>query len=341
MKVWVDLTNAPHVRFFKNIIEYFLNTDDELIVTGRAYGDIHNIMNDYGFEFISVGKHGITLEQKLQESTNRAYELAKIMSKEKPDIALSKHSIELPRVSFGLGIPSLYVLDNEHALAANKLTLPLVDRIIMPEAIDMWSLIKLGANPNKIISYKGTSEIMHFNDFEVNENIFEDLGLDLKHEKTILMRPEPSLASYLNTDCRKSVLTPVVEVLEKCANILVIPRFKEQGKIFENYENVINLEPPIDTSSLLKKCDLMIGAGGTMNREAAVLGTPVISCYPGDTLAVDQYYVDNGLMCRSTEVNEIISMALNLMNNHHNIKPLKYDDLFNLVLNNVYDMVNK
>lgn len=339
MKVWVDLTNAPHVRFFRNIIEYFHNTNDELIVTGRAYGDIHNIMNDYGFEFISVGKHGITLDQKLKESTGRAYELSKIISEEKPDIALSKHSIELPRVSFGLGIPSLYVLDNEHALAANKLTLPLVDRIIMPEAIDMWSLIKLGANPNKIISYKGTSEVMHFKNFEVNDNIFEDLGLDLKKEKTILMRPEPSLASYLNTDCRKSVLTPVVEVLKNYANILVIPRFKEQNKIFEGYDNVINLEPPIDTSSLLKKCDLMIGAGGTMNREAAVLGTPVISCYPGDTLSVDQYYVDNGLMCRSTESDEIISMAFKLMSSKYDAKPLEHDDLFSLILNNVYDMV--
>ncbi len=339
MKVWVDLTNAPHVRFFKNIIEHFQNTDDELIVTGREYGDIHSIMNSYGFEFISVGKHGITLEQKLQESTNRSYELAKIMSKEKPDIALSKHSIELPRVSFGLNIPSLYVLDNEHALAANKLTLPLVDRIIMPKAIDMWSLIKLGANPNKIISYNGTSEVMHFKNFEVNNNIFKDLNLDLKKEKTILMRPEPSLASYLNTDCRKSVLTPVVEILEKCANILVIPRFKEQGKIFEGYDNVINLEPPIDTSSLIKKCNLMIGAGGTMNREAAVLGTPVISCYPGETLAVDQYYVNNGLMHRSNDVDEIINMAFSLMNNNQNIKHLNHDDLFNLILDNVYDMV--
>ena len=339
MKVWVDLTNAPHVRFFKNIIEYFQNTDDELIITGREYGDIHNIMNDYGFEFISVGKHGITLNQKLKESTGRAYELSKIISKEKPDIALSKHSIELPRVSFGLGIPSLYVLDNEHALAANKLTLPLVDRIIMPQAIDMWSLIKLGADPNKIISYKGTSEIMHFKNFEVNDNIFEDLGLKLKKEKTILMRPEPSLASYLNTDCRKSVLTPVVEVLEQYANILIIPRFKEQNKIFESYDNVINLEPPIDTSSLIKKCDLMIGAGGTMNREAAVLGTPVISCYPGDTLAVDQYYIDNGLMCRSNDVDEIINMALNLMSTEYNIKPLNHDNLFKLILDNIYDMV--
>ena len=56
---------------------------------------------------------------------------------------------------------------------------------------------------------------MHFNNFKFNENVFDDLGLDLPLQKTILMRPEPSLASYLNTDCRKSVLSPVVEVLKE------------------------------------------------------------------------------------------------------------------------------
>jgi predicted glycosyltransferase len=67
---------------------------------------------------------------------------------------------------------------------------------------------------------------MHFNNFKFNENIFDDLGLDLPLQKTILMRPEPSLASYLNTDCRKSVLSPVVDVLKEYANILILPRFK-------------------------------------------------------------------------------------------------------------------
>ncbi len=341
MKIWIDLTNAPHVRFFKNIIEYFQNQGDEVIVTGRKFGDIHRLMDSYGFEFISIGKHGVTLGQKLEESTLRAHELSKLIIKEKPDVAISKHSIELPRVTFGLDIPSVYVLDNEHALAANKLTLPLCNRIIMPQVIDMWTLLKVGADPNKIISYRGTSEIIHFKNFEYNENIFEDLDLDLKKEKTILMRPEPSLASYLDADCRKSVLKPVVDVLEKYANILIIPRFKEQEKIFEGYENVTIIKPPVDTSSLMKKCDLMIGAGGTMNREAAILGTPVISCYPGKTLSVDQFYIDQNLMFRSVDVPSIINIALKSMVNKDQYHKLVTDDLFELIIDNIYDVAGK
>jgi uncharacterized protein len=341
VKIWIDLTNAPHVRFFKNIIEYFQDQGEEVIITGRKFGDIHNLMDLFGFEFISIGKHGVTLGQKLEESTLRAHELSKLIIKEKPDVAISKHSIELPRVTFGLNIPSVYVLDNEHALAANKLTLPLCNRIIMPQAIDMWTLLRVGADPNKIISYKGTSEIIHFKNFEYNDNIFEDLSLDLKKEKTILMRPEPSLASYLDADCKKSVLTPVVDVLEEHANILVIPRFKEQEEIFKDYNNVTIIKPPVDTFSLMKKCDLMIGAGGTMNREAAIVGTPVISCYPGQTLSVDKFYIDQKLMFRSNNVEEIINMALKLMLNKDNSRKLETDDLFEMIIDNVYDVSGK
>ncbi|MDO8870502.1 MAG: DUF354 domain-containing protein [Methanobacteriaceae archaeon] len=341
MKIWIDLTNAPHVRFFKNIIEYFQDQGDEVIVTGRKFGDIHKLMDLFGFEFISIGKHGVTLGQKLEESTLRAHELSKLIIKEKPDVAISKHSIELPRVTFGLNIPSVYVLDNEHALAANKLTLPLCNRIIMPQAIDMWTLLRVGADPNKIISYKGTSEIIHFKNFEYNENIFEDLELNLKKEKTILMRPEPSLASYLDADCKKSVLSPVVDILEEHANILVIPRFKEQEEIFCDYENVTIIKPPVDTFSLIKKCDLIIGAGGTMNREAAIVGTPVISCYPGKTLSVDQFYIDQNRMFRSNNLDEIVDMALKLMLNKDNSKQLVVDDLFELIIDNVYDVAGK
>lgn len=341
MKIWIDITNAPHVRFFKDIIKYFKDEGEDVFVTARQFGDIHKLMNHFDIDFTSVGKHGVTLSEKLIESGNRVSSLTNLVIEEKPDIALAKHSIELPRVSFGLGIPSLYVLDNEHATAANKLTLPLCDKTISPYYIDVWDLMKFGIDPNRLIRYNGTSEVIHFKNFEYNDNIFDDLNLDLKKKKTIFMRPEPSLASYLNADCRKSVLSPIVDILKKYANILVLPRFKEQAEIFRGIKNVTILDPPVDTSSLIKKSDLMIGAGGTMNREAAILGTPVISCYPGTVLAVDQYYIDQGLMYRSNDVEDIVKKALSCLVNYEGSNELKSDDLFSLIIDNVYEIANK
>ncbi len=341
LKIWIDISNAPHVRFFKDIIKYLERQGEEVIVTGRKFGDIHKLMDMYGIDFISVGRHGVSLYEKLKESTTRIEELLNVVKDEEIDVAVSKHSIELPRIAFGLGIPSLYVLDNEHAKAANKLTLPLCNRIVTPKIIDMWKLMEFGADPNSIISYNGTSELMHFKDFEYNENIFDDLNLSLNHPKTILMRPEPSLASYLDTDCRKSVLSPIVDVLKEYANILILPRFKEQAEIFEGIENVTILTPPVDTSSLIKKSNLVIGAGGTMNREAAILQTPVISCYPGDTLSVDQYYIDQGMMYRSNNIEDVTQKALDFIVNPHEPVKFETDDLFKIIIDNIYDLAKK
>ncbi|KZX17406.1 hypothetical protein MBCUT_02740 [Methanobrevibacter cuticularis] len=341
MKIWIDITNAPHVRFFKDIIHHLQEEGEDLIITSRKFGDIHKLMDMYGIDFISLGKHGVTLDEKLKESTNRVNELVDVVSSEKIDVALSKHSIELPRISFGLGIPSLYVLDNEHAVAANKLTLPLCDKIIAPKIIDVWKLLSYGADPNKMIRYDGTSEILHFKSFEYDDDILKKLELENSLPKNILMRPEPSLASYLDTDCNESVLSPIVDVLKEYSNILILPRFKKQAAIFEGIENVTILKPPVDTSSIIKKCDLVVGAGGTMNRESAILQTPVISCYPGVPLSVDQYYIDKGLMFRSNSTEEIINKALSFLVNPPKHTKIKHDDLFEIIINNIYDLAKK
>jgi uncharacterized protein len=340
LKVWIDIVNAPHARFFHSIIRYLENQGEEVFITTRRFGDVHRLLDLFKVDYHLVGWHGVTLEEKLIRSTQRAYELSQIISREKPDVAVSKHSIELPRVSYGLKIPSVYVLDNEHAIAANKLTLPLCDRIILPNVIKPESVVRCGANPDHLLPYNGTSELTHLVDFEYNPNIFQDLKLDLKKDKTILMRPEPSLASYLDADCRTTVLSPIVEELEDQANILVIPRFREQEEIFEDDDQITLIKPPVDTFSLMKACDLVIGAGGTMNREAALLGTPVISCYPGTLLSVDAYYIENGLMKRSTHPGEIVEIARELLKDNHHCHELSTDDLFGIIIKNIYKAAN-
>lgn len=336
MKVWIDIVNAPHVRFFNGIIKKLRADGHEVLITARDFSNIHDLLEIFNLEYTSIGNHGVTLEEKLLSSTKRAYELSKFIAKENIDVAITKHSIELPRVAFGLGIPNIFVLDNEHAIAANKLTLPLTNKLIIPEIFDVWNTIHFGMNPNDIVRYNGTCEVTHLEDFTYNEKIIDDLGLELKNDKIILMRPEPSLASYLDADCTKSVLTPIVDALKNQADILIIPRFKTQGEIFKDLPNVHIIKTPVDTFSLMKKADLLIGAGGTMNREAALLGTPVISCYPGKQLSVDTYYINKGLMKRSKNLNEIIELSKELLSKKPSNFSLKTDNLIDLIVNEIY-----
>ena len=116
-------------------------------------------------------------------------------------------------------------------------------------------------------------------------------------------------------------------------NVITIRKASEK-----DIENVTILEPPVDTSSIIKKSNLVIGAGGTMNREAAILQTPVISCYPGKTLSVDQYYIDKGLMYRSIETEDIISQALSSIANPKEEVNIDHDDLFKLVVDKIYEL---
>lgn len=336
MKIWIDIVNTPHVRFFNGIIKKLKADGHDVLITARDYSNIHDLLDIFGLEYTSIGNHGVTLEEKLLSSTKRAYELSKFISKQDIDVAITKHSIELPRVAFGLGIPNIFILDNEHAVAANKLTLPLTNKLIIPEIFDVWNTIKFGMDPNNIVRYNGTCEVTHLEDFKYNENILEDLGIKLTKEHVILMRPEPSLASYLDTDCTKSVLTPIINKLKDIADILVIPRFKAQSDIFKNIPNVQVIKTPVDTFSLMKRVDLVIGAGGTMNREAALLGTPVISCYPGKQLSVDTYYIEKGLMKRSTDLNEIIALSKKLLENKHVDRHVETDNLIDLIVNEIY-----
>lgn len=341
MKVWIDIVNSPHVRFFNGIIKKLKKDGHEVLITARDFSNIHDLLDIFELEYVSIGDHGVTLEEKLLSSTKRAYELSKFISKQNIDIAISKHSIEMPRVAFGLGIPNIFILDNEHAIAANKLTLPLTNKLIIPEIFDVWNTIKFGMNPNNIITYDGTCEVTHLEDFEYNKNILEDLGIQINKNKIILMRPEPSLASYLDSDCTKSVLSPIIDELKDEAEILVIPRFKTQAEIFKNIDNVQVIKTPVDTFSLMKRVDLVIGAGGTMNREAALLNTPVISCYPGKQLSVDTYYINKGLMKRSTNLNEVVKIAKELLSDDYEKIELKTDNLIELVVNEIYKTYNE
>ena len=82
MKIWIDISNAPHVRFFKDVIKYFENEGEDVLVTARKFGDIHKLMDMYDIDFVSVGKHGVTLEEKLKESAERVVNLADLISGE-------------------------------------------------------------------------------------------------------------------------------------------------------------------------------------------------------------------------------------------------------------------
>lgn len=277
--IWVDITNLPHVLFFKDFIQR-----NDCFVTSREFGTLTDLLDSHGIDHTVIGSHaGRDLKDKLVESARRVKDLAEIISGQDIEIALSKHSVELPRVAFGLGIPVVQVVDNEYAVHQNRLFLNLASSVIVPEASDTKLLQTQGADPKNIVTFRGVCEAVQVNSFTPDPSTLDDLGLD----DYIVVRPGPVLASYFDSDDPAATL---IEKLKELGHqIVVIPR---EGEEYEGATTLTN----VDSLNLMYRAKAVIGGGGTMNRESALLGTPTVTFYPQERLGVDRFLIDQGVM---------------------------------------------
>ncbi len=286
--IWVDITNLPHVLFFKEFIE-----SHETLVTSRDFEDLNALLDSHGIEYTSVGRHGgRSPEEKLIESSKRVEKLASVVSGE-IDVAISKQSVELPRVAFGLGIPVMQFIDNEYAEKQNKIVLPLCRRIIVPEALQADRLIAQGATESQILRVNCTFEAPQIKNFKPDPDVPKTHGL----EDYVIIRPEPYMASYFEG---REITTELIERLRGKFQIVVLPRGDEKY----NAKTLRNA----DSLSLMYYARAVLSGGGTMTREAALLGTPAISYYPQDLLGVDRFLIEKGLLVHSTRIDEIGSL---------------------------------
>lgn len=312
MKIWIDISNSPHAHFFRALIHRLEKNDFEVVVTTREFDWLHDILDNLGINYTSIGKHGgREINNKLIKSAERIKKLTEFILKEKPSLTISKCSVEAARVCFGLNIPSILIVDNEYAESVNKLTIPFADTVIIPKATPKKIIEKFGAK--KILQFYGVCEYAHYIDFKLSKKVLSELSIS-KNRPLIISRSEPILASYLY---KKSGLKKVLQELLDCypgLNIIFLPRNKIDKKEFESLDIIIPSKA-IDTLSLYKFTDLMIGAGGSMNREACLACVPMISLYPEKILAVDKFLINKGLMQHTLNIKEALEWSSEFINN--------------------------
>lgn len=283
--IWVDITNLPHVLFFESTIK-----KRSPLVTARQNTSLLDLLRDKGISYIPVGRHGgKEPKRKLVESAHRVAKLAKIVSKAGVALAVSKHSVEMPRVAFGLSIPCLQVFDNEYAEHQNRLTLPLCTKILVPHALDVSRLLEQGAEKHRITRFNGLCELAHVLNFEPGRRTMEEY---------VLVRPEPRHAAYFR---KKGVTQEIINAVSEDYKVLVLPRMGER------YKNA-DVPNTRDSLSLIYNASAFIGGGGTMNRESALLGTPTISYYPQELLGVDKFLIKKKLLTHRSKTKDIPSV---------------------------------
>ncbi len=294
MKIWFDISNAPHINLFKDLIKELESEGDEIIVTCRPLSNTISLLNLHDIKYTIIGKHyGKNLFKKIIGYPIRVRQLQKFIKPLRVDLAISQSSFHCPVSARLLGIPSIYMNDNEFAMG-NIPSFMCATKVLIPEFLDIKKVRKQGAALKKIIAYPGVKEGIYLWQSYLSNNQAAPVGD--AGQKKIYIRPEPSTAQYYKG--KLNFLDDVIAGVKKKFKIVILTRDEAQLKYYKTIEfaDVCVPEKPASFDDIARDCLLFIGAGGTMTREMAVIGIPTISVYQDELLDVDKYLLQVGLM---------------------------------------------
>ncbi len=317
--IWFDVLTPKQALFCRSLARNLEKQDFEIKYTTRHYAEVIGTLKLLEMEAQVIGRHGGSNRyQKLLASAKRVVELAKYVNQIGPDFGFAFASPESARVAFGLGIPYFTANDSPHSRFVAKLTIPFAQVFFTP-----WFMIpawrKLDIPRNKIVPYHGLDPVAWLKGFLPDRDVLTKLGLEPDQE-FVLIRPEESQASYLAgiSDERNPVTNPVItRILDEFPDIkiVVLCRYHDQRqKMREDYGSQIILpNEVVDAPSLIALSILLVGAGGTMNQEGCLLGVPVISSYPGETLETEKFLTKKRLMYRITDPLKAAEKAIQIL----------------------------
>ena len=300
MRVWVDLANSPHVPFFRALIDRFIAAGHEVETTARVFTETIPLSHAAGFDPVVIGRHGgRDLTLKAAAVISRARDLTKWARNRHFDLAVSHNSYSQILAARMLRLKTVTLMDYEHQ-PANHLAFRLASRIIVPASFPAARLRRFGAAAGKIRRYHGTKEDVYLADFKPDPDFGArlcELGVS-PDNVLVLMRPPAVDALYHRF--QNALFDEALEMLLQNANvrIVLLPRSESQRVAYNSRERVIVPSSPLPGADLIAASDLVISAGGTINREAAALGVPVVSVYAGKWAAVDEQLIDEGRLQR-------------------------------------------
>jgi uncharacterized protein len=296
VKVWIDMTAPAHVLVFRPLIELLRARGDEVEITARDYAQTVDLLTLHGLEAELLGRHGGRSRlAKLTTMLTRLRALRAWAKGRKFDVALAHGSHHLTLAARSLGIPSGNTFDYEFAMVQHQLGCRAATRVLVPEAIPPERLERYGVRPPKLRQYPGLKEEYYLSDFEPDPGVLAQLGLD-PDNVLVLVRTPPDIALYHR---QSNPLFPrLLDRLgrENGVQTVVVPRTDEQRRDIRalRFASVVVPDGAVDAQSLIAFSDLVVSAGGTMNREAVALGVPVYTTFGGRLGGVDEWLVREG-----------------------------------------------
>jgi uncharacterized protein len=309
VRIWIDVSNSPQVPFFRPLIALLAQRGHEVEVTTREYAQTVELLrlHDIPHEIVGPAHGGATRLGKARAAAGRLPALRGWARKRGFDLALSHASHELPLVARSLGIPSAYAFDYEFARLQHGLGSRAATRVVVPDAIPQDRLDRLGARESKTRRFPGLEEEYYLAGFEPDAGLLDELGIDPSRTLVVIRTP-PEVALYHRHG--NPLFADVLRRLgaDASAHAVVLPRTAEQRAEIAalGLPSLVLPERALDAQSLVALSDLVVSAGGTMNREAAALGVPVYTTFAGRIGAVDEGLVREGRVRTLTSADELV-----------------------------------
>jgi len=301
VRVWVDFTNSPHVLVLRPVIEQLKREGHEVDVTARDFAQTLGLCERFGIEYTAIGRHrGSHVVDKARGLVDRSLALTRWARNRGFDLAFGHGSNDVTIAAKLLRIPCSTMFDYEWATVQHNVNCRLARAVVVPDVIPPERLYPYGAR-GKLAPYEGLKEEYYLADFEPDEAVLHELGLD-RSEPIAVVRTPPAVSLYhrFENDLFAQVLLAL-----RGRQAVVLPRTDEQRRELQRSGGFVVPQRAIDAQSLIAYADLVVSAGGTMNREAVALGTPVVTVFEGRLGAVDERLIAEGRLKRLQRADEV------------------------------------
>ena len=300
-RVWIDLANSPHPLLFSPIARALEGAGHEVLVTVRDHAQTVELTSQ-GFDAFEVIGRASPRARAAKASViaDRTMSLAFWARRRRPDVALSHNSYAQILAARAIGVPAVTAMDYE-GQPVNHLAFRLASLVLIPDPLPLDVVRRQGAAPAKTMRYPGLKESLYLGDFTPDATVASNLGLGPGNARvTVVARTPPSRAVYHrfgNPLFEEALRTVCGQPDVRC---VVLPRHDEQVAELKALDepNLVVPDHAVDSRALMYSADLVLGAGGTMTREAALIGVPTYTVFAGETPAVDRWLEGRGLLRR-------------------------------------------
>jgi uncharacterized protein len=296
LKIWVDMSAPAHVLVLQPIIVRLRAEGHEVEITSRDYAQTQQLLELHGLEHTPIGRHGgASRLRKASRLAARSAGMLRFGRGQGFDLALAHGSNDLAIAARTLGVPEANMHDYEYAVTQHRIGCRLARRVMFPDTVPLDRLRRFGVTEEKYFPYPGLKEEYYLHDFEPDPEALTRLGVETDRV-VVVVRPPPDVSLYH----RKSnpLFPKVLDRLgrDEGVHAVVLPRTAAQREFITGLGLPSVIVPPgaVEAQSLVALADLVLSAGGTMNREAAALGVPVYTTYGGRLGGVDESLIRSG-----------------------------------------------